>query len=276
MSLDDVLEKIGPIEQGTQLQISKLSLDELNALVACERVTKNQKKRITKRIKWLENEDERQAKRREKRKSARKNRTTPFVKIYEHPVCKTREERDQYVCIGLDFGLNGHMIENEVKDMSKQSQTCYSIQRRFEMPSQLFFLEFTDQLLQLYQTYLPGIGNWTVNKSDTIANNVANAVYLTAEADEPLETVDKGIMYIIGGIVDRNRLPGLCHARAIELNIPQRRLPIKENVKLSTRCVLTVPHVYQLLLKRGQGQSWKDALKSTLSKKKIIDSDNDE
>ena len=160
--------------------------------------------------------------------------------------------------------------------MAKQSQTCYSIQRRLEMPSQLFFLEFTEELRRLYQTYLPGIANWTIDTSDTIANNVTNAVYLTAEADELLDTVDKGTMYIIGGIVDRNRLPGLCHARAVELNIPQRRLPIKENVKFASRCVLTVPHVYQLLLKRGQGQSWKEALKSTLSKKKIIDSDNEE
>ena len=82
-------------------------------------------------------------------------------------------------------------------------------------------------------------------------------------------------MYIIGGIVDRNRLPGLCAQRAKELNIPQRRLPIKENIKFASRCVLTVPHVYQLLLKRGQGQTWKEALKSTLSKKKIIDSDEE-
>ena len=37
----------------------------------CSEIAKNQKKRLMKRIKWLEHEDERQEKRREKRKKAR-------------------------------------------------------------------------------------------------------------------------------------------------------------------------------------------------------------
>ena len=36
-----------------------------------------------------------------------------------------------------------------------------------------------------------------------------------------------------------------------------------------SRCVLTVPHVYQLLLKIGTGSSWKDALLEVLPKKKL-------
>ena len=74
--------------------------------------------------------------------------------------------------------------------MAKQTQTCYSIQRRLEMPSQLYFFDFTPYY-QLYKTYLPGIDNWNIDKSDSINNNLQNAVYLTAEADELLDTVDK-------------------------------------------------------------------------------------
>ena len=159
--------------------------------------------------------------------------------------------------------------------MAKQAQTCYSIQRRLEIATQLYFFDFANYH-ELYKTYLPGIDNWNISKNEQMNDNLKNAIYLTAEAEEVLDTVDKGTMYIIGGIVDRNRLPGLCAERAKELNLPQRRLPIKENIKFTSRCVLTVPHVYQLLLKRGTGSSWKEALKSTLSKKKIIDSDNDE
>ena len=33
--------------------------------------------------------------------------------------------------------------------------------------------------------------NWNIEKSDTVDNNLQNAVYLTAEADELLDTVDK-------------------------------------------------------------------------------------
>ena len=46
-----------------------------------------------------------------------------------------------------------------------------------------------------------------------------NCVYLTAEAEETLDTVSPGVVYIIGGLVDRNRLPGVCSARAKSLGL---------------------------------------------------------
>ena len=93
--------------------------------------------------------------------------------------------------------------------MAKQAQTCYSVQRRLEIATQLYFFDFSDYH-ELYKTYLPGIDNWNISKNEKMKDNLKNAIYLTAEAEEVLDTVDKGTMYIIGGIVDRNRLPGLC------------------------------------------------------------------
>ena len=55
-------------------------------------------------------------------------------------------------------------------------------------------------------------------------------MYLTAEADEVLDEVEMGVLYVIGALVDRNRLPGVCQKRAESLNIKQRRLPIRENI----------------------------------------------
>ena len=100
--------------------------------------------------------------------------------------------------------------------MAKQAQTCYSVQRRLEIATQLYFFDFSDYH-ELYKTYLPGIDNWNISKNEKMKDNLKNAIYLTAEAEEVLDTVDKGTMYIIGGIVDRNRLPGLCAGLAMEL-----------------------------------------------------------
>ena len=58
------------------------------------------------------------------------------------------------------------------------------------------------------------------------------AVYLTAEADETLETFEPGVVYIIGGVVDRNRLPGIVADHAKKLDIPQKKLPIKEHISV--------------------------------------------
>jgi Trm5-related predicted tRNA methylase len=63
-----------------------------------------------------------------------------------------------------------------------------------------------------------------------LKRSFTSGVYLTAEADETLETLEAGTMYVIGGVVDRNRLPGVCAERAKQLNIVQKRLPIKENI----------------------------------------------
>jgi hypothetical protein len=49
-------------------------------------------------------------------------------------------------------------------------------------------------------------------------------------------------VYVIGGIVDRNRFKGLCFERAKELGIKHGQLPISENIKLKSRKVLTVNH----------------------------------
>ncbi len=94
-------------------------------------------------------------------------------------------------------------------------------------------------------------------------------VYLSAEADTVLETVDADTAYIIGGLVDRNRHKGAAAARASELGIPTARLPLKDNLGLSDATVLTCLHVVQLLLRVWNGASWAEACAVTLPQRKI-------
>ena len=98
-------------------------------------------------------------------------------------------------------------------------------------------------------------------------------IYLTAEADEDINEVEPGMIYVIGGMVDRNRLPGICHERAKKLNLKTRRIPIRENIKFNARCVLTVNHVFEILLNRLNGKNWQESLLSVLPNRKIELSD---
>lgn len=69
-------------------------------------------------------------------------------------------------------------------------------------------------------------------------------VYLSADADEELSTLSEHEVYIIGGIVDRNRHKNLCQNKAEELGIRTARLPIGTFIdNLPTRKVLTVNQV---------------------------------
>ena len=68
-------------------------------------------------------------------------------------------------------------------------------------------------------------------------------VYLTADSPNTITSLSKDKVYIIGGIVDRNRLKGATHAKAERHGIATARLPLDQHIALgaSTR-VLTVNH----------------------------------
>jgi len=74
-------------------------------------------------------------------------------------------------------------------------------------------------------------------------------IYLSADAEEVMETIEKDKVYIIGGIVDRNRLKGITHAKAIKQGIRTVRLPIPELVNIGNRKkILTITSVFNLML----------------------------
>ena len=96
-------------------------------------------------------------------------------------------------------------------------------------------------------------------------------VYLTSDSDNTLEHLDDSKIYVIGGIVDRNRLKCATLNRAKELGIATAKLPISQHLKLFSTKVLTTNHVFEILLKyRENNNDWKQALVEVLPKRKDI------
>lgn len=79
-------------------------------------------------------------------------------------------------------------------------------------------------------------------------------IYLTAESSEVIYTLDPSKVYIIGGIVDHNRMKGHCHELATQAGIRTARLPIQEYLINDKRTVITVNQVFEILLKAQQHQ----------------------
>lgn len=53
-------------------------------------------------------------------------------------------------------------------------------------------------------------------------------VYLSADADVIMERFEPQCVYVIGGLVDRNRHKGVTHTKAVQQGVRTLRLPIGE------------------------------------------------
>ena len=80
--------------------------------------------------------------------------------------------------------------------------------------------------------------------------------------------LDEGKAYIIGGIVDRNRYKNLTLDKANAQGIKHARLPITDHVKLKSSTVLTVNHVFDILVEWYQVRDWKKALDKVIPERK--------
>ena len=66
-----------------------------------------------------------------------------------------------------------------------------------------------------------GMANWKITKSrepyiELLKDQKEELVYLTADSEDTLEELDPKKLYIIGGLVDRNRHKNVCANRAAE------------------------------------------------------------
>lgn len=98
-----------------------------------------------------------------------------------------------------------------------------------------------------------------------------NVIYLSADAEETLETIDPNCTYIIGGLIDRNRFKNAATDRARTLNVRTARLPLSEHVRLNSSAVLTIVHVYDLLCRQRELGNWTDAIRAVIPERKRLD-----
>lgn len=127
---------------------------------------------------------------------------------------------------------------------------------------------------------------------------LSDAIYLTADTDDTLTSLEPGKTYIIGGIVDKNRYKGLCRAKADRLGIRAAKLPLSQDVLEAVernvraqgdsiqddnagvpdaqadkgfvgRKVLTVNQVVEILTAWTETRDWIKALEKALPRRKL-------
>lgn len=115
---------------------------------------------------------------------------------------------------------------------------CYAVNGRCECPAHLWLTgcegEMENQLNKI-----PGFDKWIIEKEnksyiEALEDRKDDLVYLTADSDTVLEELDLNKIYIIGGLVDRNRWKGITMEKAQEQGIQTAKLPIANFMKMSS------------------------------------------
>lgn len=177
--------------------------------------------------------------------------------------------------ICLDCGFESLMTTKEINSLALQIRSSYASNKKSAHPCQLTATSVNGTTLELLQN-VSGFEEWsnwafTVTSNsikEHFANQLDRIIYLTSDSETILSELQDDKIYVIGGIVDRNRLKYTTLNRAKELEVATARLPISEYLQeMAATRVLTCNHVVELLLEK-RTKSWKDALKAVLPHRK--------
>ncbi|XP_057753767.1 tRNA (guanine(9)-N1)-methyltransferase [Arachis stenosperma] len=216
----------------------------------------------------------------ESRRSLRKERMEQRSREKDEKrerLCGAREN-GQNVVVDLEFA---HLMNpNEIHSLVQQIMYCYAVNGRCSSPAHLWLTgcsgEMDDQLQRI-----PGFDKWIIEKEaksyiEALQDRKENLVYLTADSDTVLEELDLKKVYIIGGLVDRNRWKGITMKKAEEQGIQTAKLPIGNFMKMSSSQVLTVNQVLEILLKFLETRDWKTSFFAVIPQRKRCQGDAEE
>jgi tRNA (guanine9-N1)-methyltransferase len=242
-------------------------------------MSKRQRKKKLKEEKWEATAEERRLKRIKKRKEikARRKMEKKMGVCQKPPRRRECEQTPSPMRVVIDESFDNLMMEKEIKSMVSQITHCYSYNRQCLHPVKLYCTSFGNKTKAEFEDKVSEYERWRKNEiifeakpyEDFFANEKENLVYLTADSPNILDTFDESKIYIIGGIVDKNRYKNLTLEKANKQNIATARLPIDENIKMSSRKVLTVNHMFKIIVNFLETKNWEKSLMDVLPPRKF-------
>ena len=160
--------------------------------------------------------------------------------------------------------------------MMHQFAHCYSANSKATCSARLCFTDLRGDLADAYDKY-PGTASWPVLRSaeglsGSFSSEAARLVFLTADSPNELQELSPGDIYVIGGMVDRNRHKGITLRKAEGEGIRHARLPLQQHCKLAGSAVLTVNQVVDILLAWLELQDWRAAcLRAIPPRKRVVE-----
>ncbi|KAF7637948.1 SAM-dependent MTase TRM10-type domain-containing protein [Meloidogyne graminicola] len=242
-----------------------------NNLNIITNLSKRQKRREIRRKKFLEIRQELRKNKKEKKRNEKKNNSVNGENIIKKQIF-TMEQSKCRINVVIDMSFDELMNERTVRKTISQLAYCYATNRRTENPFQFSIVNLNGKTKKIFDTY-PSYSNWNVNIFNQSLNELWSTekiIYLTADSDNLLETLNENKIYVIGGLLDHNHYKGICLKKAEENGFAHARLPIDSFIQLSGRKVLTINQVFEILINFSQLSDWKNAFLNVIPKRKGI------
>lgn len=239
-----------------------------------EPMSKRQRKKLLKQKQWEEQKDLRRQKRKEKRqkrKLERQSKSDSSSEVNDRKRMR-REVVPSTLRLIVDCSFDDLMVLKDVKKLHKQIQRCYAENRKAFHPVQFYLTSHGGQLKSNMNENDKGWVNWkdiqirTEHYSELIKKE--DLVYLTSDSPDILSELDEKKAYVIGGLVDHNHHKGITYKKAVEQGIGHAQLPLGNFVKMNSRKVLAVNHVFEIILAYLEKRDWKEAFFSVLPQRK--------
>lgn len=196
------------------------------------------------------------------------------TKRSKKPSRPPREQDAPSCTIAVDV-IGGLMTDKELRSLATQVRYCYSENRRSRTPVNLV----VTNTREISSNLTADVKNWTatlieeplieVLREGKAGWKIEDIVYLSGDAAEVLAEVLEDKVYVIGGLVDRNRNKNYTLNYCSSLGIKACRLPIDRHFKLSTSAILSVNQVFSILLKYKECREWREALREGIPERKI-------
>uniref|UniRef100_A0A1D1ZQL9 tRNA (guanine(9)-N(1))-methyltransferase n=1 Tax=Auxenochlorella protothecoides TaxID=3075 RepID=A0A1D1ZQL9_AUXPR len=173
----------------------------------------------------------------------------------------------------VDLSFEDKMTDAELKSLCQQLAYCYSANARSSKPMHLIFTGVQGRMKECINKQCSGFDNWIATKSEAtylvhFKEETEQLVYLTADSENEIQELDPSKIYIVGGIVDRNRYKNLCAGKAEEEGIATAKLPIGDYVALSSSSVMCTNHVVEIMIRQQELGDWRAAFEAVIPTRK--------
>jgi len=177
----------------------------------------------------------------------------------------------------IDFNFSDKLEPKEAHGITTQLQFLYSANMHCQKPVNIVFSSLKEKtavmegLKRATQNYLD---SWVIERThihflQLYYKRPKDLIYLTADCEEDLEELKENEIYVIGGILDHNRMKGVTAGFAKETGIKMRRLPIEKYMRITQQSsVLTIDQVFNALLAWWNWGCWRKALQYSIPERK--------